>query len=67
MVSRGFAEPVRDALKSGEFEPVDVRRVLILNGNIGKFWKSGMPVAQVTHRVHGGLEIAQVFVDWHIR
>src|SRR6516225_7672966 len=35
---------VRDSLKSGEFTPVEVRRVLIPKGNTGKVRKLGIPV-----------------------
>jgi RNA-directed DNA polymerase len=35
---------IRDALKSGEFAPVEVRRVLIPKGNTGKVRKLGIPV-----------------------
>lgn len=34
---------IRDSLKSGEFTPAEVRRVLIPKGNTGKFRKLGIP------------------------
>src|SRR6266478_4649194 len=38
-----FLGQIRDSLKSGEFRPVEVRRVLIPKGNTGKFRKLGIP------------------------
>jgi RNA-directed DNA polymerase len=38
-----FLEQIRDSLKSGEFRPVEVRRVMIPKGNSGKFRKLGIP------------------------
>jgi RNA-directed DNA polymerase len=38
-----FPGQVRDSLKSGEFRPVEVRRVLIPKGSTGKFRKLGIP------------------------
>jgi RNA-directed DNA polymerase len=38
-----FLGQVRDSLKSGEFRPVEVRRVMIPKGNTGKFRKLGIP------------------------
>ncbi|GGM51834.1 group II intron reverse transcriptase/maturase [Dactylosporangium sucinum] len=38
-----FLEHVRDALKSGEFRPVEVRQVMIPKGTSGKFRKLGIP------------------------
>ena len=35
---------IRDSLKSGEFSPVEVRRVLIPKGSTGKFRKLGIPI-----------------------
>ena len=38
-----FLGQIRDRLKSGEFAPVEVRRVMIPKGNSGKFRKLGIP------------------------
>ena len=38
-----FLGQLRDSLKSGEFRPVEVRRVMIPKGNSGKFRKLGIP------------------------
>jgi RNA-directed DNA polymerase len=38
-----FLGQIRDSLKSGEFRPVEVRRVVIPKGNTGKFRKLGIP------------------------
>jgi RNA-directed DNA polymerase len=38
-----FLGQIRDSLKSGEFRPVEVRRVMIPKGNTGKFRKLGIP------------------------
>jgi RNA-directed DNA polymerase len=38
-----FLGQLRDSLKSGEFRPVEVRRVMIPKGNTGKFRKLGIP------------------------
>jgi RNA-directed DNA polymerase len=38
-----FLCQIRDALKSGEFRPVEVRQVMIPKGNSGKFRKLGIP------------------------
>jgi RNA-directed DNA polymerase len=38
-----FLNQLRDALKSGEFRPVEVRQVMISKGNSGKFRKLGIP------------------------
>lgn len=38
-----FLEQIRDALKSGEFRPVEVRQVMIPKGNSGRFRKLGIP------------------------
>jgi RNA-directed DNA polymerase len=38
-----FLSQIRDSLKSGEFRPVEVRRVLIPKGSTGKFRKLGIP------------------------
>jgi len=40
-----FLDWIRDSLKSGEFSPVEVRRVLIPKGNTGKVRKLGIPTA----------------------
>ncbi|MEY9934727.1 RNA-directed DNA polymerase [Catenulispora sp. GP43] len=39
----GFLGQIRDALKSGEFRPVEVRQVMIPKGNSGKLRKLGIP------------------------
>jgi len=39
----GFLGQIRDLLKSGEFRPVAVRRVMVPKGNTGKFRKLGIP------------------------
>lgn len=38
-----FLSHIRDSLKSGEYRPREVRRVMIPKGNIGKFRKLGIP------------------------
>jgi RNA-directed DNA polymerase len=38
-----FLEQIRDSLKSGGFQPVEVRQVMIPKGNSGKFRKLGIP------------------------
>jgi RNA-directed DNA polymerase len=38
-----FLGHIRDSLKSGEFTPLEVRRVMIPKGNTGKFRKLGIP------------------------
>ena len=38
-----FLGQIRDSLKSGEFRPVEVRQVMIPEGNTGKFRKLGIP------------------------
>lgn len=38
-----FLGTIRDSLKSGEFRPVEVRRVMIPKGRSGKFRKLGIP------------------------
>ena len=38
-----FLGQIRDSLKSGEFSPVEVRRVMIPKGRSGKFRKLGIP------------------------
>jgi RNA-directed DNA polymerase len=38
-----FLGQIRDSLKSGEFQPVEVRRVMVPKGNSGKFRKLGIP------------------------
>jgi RNA-directed DNA polymerase len=38
-----FLGQIRDLLKSGEFRPVEVRQVMIPEGNTGKFRKLGIP------------------------
>ncbi len=38
-----FLGQIRDSLKSGEFGPVEVRRVMIPKGTSGKFRKLGIP------------------------
>ena len=38
-----FLDQIRDSLKSGEFRPVEVRRVMIPKGNSGKLRKLGIP------------------------
>jgi RNA-directed DNA polymerase len=38
-----FLEQIRDSLKSGGFQPVEVRQVTIPKGNSGKFRKLGIP------------------------
>jgi RNA-directed DNA polymerase len=44
-----FLGQIRDLLKSGEFRPVEVRRVMVPKGNTGKFRKLGIPT--ITDRV----------------
>jgi RNA-directed DNA polymerase len=38
-----FLDGIRDSLKSGEFTPVPVRRVMIPKGTSGKLRKLGIP------------------------
>ena len=38
-----FLGQIRDSLKTGEFRPVEVRRVMVPKGNTGKFRKLGIP------------------------
>ncbi len=38
-----FLGQIRDSLKSGEYQPVEVRQVMIPKGNTGKFRKLGIP------------------------
>ena len=38
-----FLEQIRDSLKSGGFQPVEVRQVMVPKGNSGKFRKLGIP------------------------
>lgn len=38
-----FLGQIRDSLKSGEFQPVEARQVMIPKGNSGKFRKLGIP------------------------
>jgi len=38
-----FPGQIRDSLKTGEFRPVEVRRVMVPKGNTGKFRKLGIP------------------------
>jgi len=38
-----FLSHVRDSLKSGEFQPVEVRQVMVPKGTSGKFRKLGIP------------------------
>jgi RNA-directed DNA polymerase len=38
-----FLGQIRDSLKTGEFLPVEVRRVMVPKGNTGKFRKLGIP------------------------
>jgi RNA-directed DNA polymerase len=38
-----FLGQIRDSLKSGEFQPVEVRQVMIPKGKTGKFRKLGIP------------------------
>jgi RNA-directed DNA polymerase len=47
--TEAFLSQIRDALKSGAFRPVAVRRVMIPKGNTGKFRKLGIPA--ITDRV----------------
>ena len=44
-----FLARLRDSLKSGEYQPVEVRQVMIPKGKTGKFRKLGIP--SVTDRV----------------
>lgn len=39
----GFLGRIRDSLKSGEFQPVEARQVMIPKGDTGKFRKLGIP------------------------
>ncbi len=41
-----FLGQIRDSLKSGEFGPVEVRRVMIPKGTSGKFRKLGIPTVR---------------------
>ena len=41
--TEAFLGQLRDSLKSGEFWPAEVRRVMIPEGNTGKFRKLGIP------------------------
>ena len=38
-----FLDQIRDSLKTGEFRPDEVRRVMVPKGNTGKFRKLGIP------------------------
>ena len=38
-----FLGQIRDSLKTGEFRPDEVRRVMVPKGNTGKFRKLGIP------------------------
>jgi len=38
-----FLGQIRDSLKTGEFRPDEVRRVIVPKGNTGKFRKLGIP------------------------
>jgi RNA-directed DNA polymerase len=49
MGAEAFLGQIRDALKSGVFAPVAVRRVMIPKGSTGKFRKLGIPT--ITDRV----------------
>ncbi len=46
-----FLGQIRDSLKSGGFQPVEVRQVMIPKGNTGKFRKLGIPLQAVLVRV----------------
>ena len=44
-----FLGQIRDLLKSGEFRPVEVRRVMIPKGASGKFRKLGIPTESANY------------------
>ena len=41
-----FLGQIRDSLKTGEFRPDEVRRVMVTKGNTGKFRKLGIPTGR---------------------